>query len=157
MIFTLGNKHNNSLNSCFLGILGEKLVVCSNGHKIALNLNQITNIRITKSRVLSINALVLVILYLCWYAIQVSYKINFPLQSLFAVLVLFCIRFSLTLRWYSYKLVLNTKGSEFLAITLSKKHIFHAYSLLDQFVNNKLICAKEEGVLSSSKSKLYLD
>ncbi|SHL31484.1 hypothetical protein SAMN05443669_100587 [Flavobacterium xanthum] len=110
MILSLENKHNNNTpNDCFFGIVEQKLLVCTNGPKIGLDLNQITNIRITKSRVLSINALVLVILYLCWYAIQVSYKINFPLQSLFAVLVLFCIRFSLTLRWYSYKLVLNKR------------------------------------------------
>lgn len=117
---------------------------------------QITNIRITKSRDLSINALLMLITCLCYHSILVSFKINFPLQSLFIVFVLLCLRLSLSFRWYSYKLVLNTKSSGFLAIKLSKNHIFPAYSLLDRFVNNNLIFDKEDCRHVNSKSKLYL-
>lgn len=156
MIFSLENKHNNTPNDCFFGIVEQKLLVCNNGHKIGLNLDQITNIRITKKRDLSINALLILIICLCYHSILVSFKINFPLQSLFTLFVLLCLLLSLSFRWYSYKLVLNTKSSGFLAIKLSKNHIFPAYSLLDRFVNNILIFDKEECRHSSSKSKLYL-
>ena len=142
MILSLENKHINMPNDCFFGIIEQKLLVCNNGHKIGLNLNQITNIRITKSRDLSINALLMLITCLCYHSILISCKINFPLQSLFTASVLLCLRFSLSFRWYSYKLVLNTKYSGFLAIKLSKNHVFLAYSLLDRYANNTLIFEK---------------
>jgi hypothetical protein len=156
MILSLKNKHNNTPNDCFFGIVEQKLLVCNNGHKIGLNLNQITNIRVAKSRNLSINALLILIICICYLSILVSCKINFPLQSLFTLSVLLCLRLSFSFRWYSYKLVLNTKFSGFLAIKLSKNHVFPAYSLLDQFVNNTLIFAEEECRCSSSKSKLFM-
>lgn len=142
MIFSLENKHNSTPNNCFFGIVEQKLLVCNKGHKICLNLNQITNIRIKKSRDLSTNALLIFAICLCYHSILVSFKINFTLQSFFTVFMLLCLRFSLSFRWYSYKLVLNTRCSEFLTIKLSKNHIIPAHSLLDRFVNNTLIFDK---------------
>lgn len=156
MIFSLEIKHNNTPDDCFFCIIEQKLLVCNKGHKICLDLNQITNIRIKKSRDLSTNALLTFVACLCCHSILVYCKINFPLQSFFTVFVVFCLLLSLSFRWYSYKLVLNTKCSGFLAIKLSKNHIFPAYLLLDRFVSNTLIFDKEECKHPRSKSKLYL-
>jgi hypothetical protein len=145
--FTLKSRFNsNQTQNAFLTIEGSKLLVDNKGQVIKVNLNQITNVRIVKSRNLSLNILMVLFTVLFSYYLFSSNEIGILLQIILIAIIDGCVLLSLSLRMHSCKLLINVKGCSFHEVLLSKSTLFHANEFRDGFVNKNLIVDNmEEG------------
>lgn len=123
-------------NHYFFGILGHKLLICNRGREIFVNMDQITQIRISKVRNLTANFFLLVLSIYGYYYSVLYLPFNSNSQLLLELLLellLACLfSLSISLKFYTNTLFIITKG-----IYLHKINIpNYALSSVIDFRNN---------------------
>lgn len=144
MIFNLKNTRSKVFDNFYLTIVGSDLLIGKSGQQLYLGLDQITNFRIRKERSLIINTAIAVVVVVCAYALIDLYHITLLYQIILAAFILLALRLAFSLRFYSYKLLINMRGCEFNEIEIPEDYVFHANTILHFIVNKSVISESHE-------------
>ncbi len=121
----------------FFSIEGTRVFIDSNGEKINLNFDQITNVRLIKNRNLSLNLILFFvagIFYSCYFLFFNNY---FLIEVASIIIVTSVIVASLFIKLCSYKLLVNNGLNGFNEFLVPKKHLAFAQSFVFIFKDKK--------------------
>lgn len=131
------SSENKNARNSFFSIKDSTIVLDSNGEKVILKLDQITNVRLIKNRNLSLN-LILFYLSIVFYFIYIFFlKKQLFVQLTALLIVTALIISSISIKRFSYKLLVNKGVDGFNEFLVSKTNLPFAESFVSIFKNKK--------------------
>nr|WP_315186150.1 hypothetical protein [uncultured Flavobacterium sp.] len=114
----------------FFTIVDSKITIQNKGEEIGLNLNQISNARIIKRRNLIPNIFILVTAFMINFSLLSSYNVDNRYKDIFLILIVIA---SFTIKYYSYRLLINKHNCCFNEFSISKQNLSRAQSFVSMF------------------------
>jgi hypothetical protein len=131
------SSENKNARNSFFSIKGSTIVLDSNGEKVNLKLDQITNVRLIKNRNLSLN-LILFYLSIVFYFIYIFFLKKHLFVQLTALLIVTALIIaSISIKRFSYKLLVNKGIDGFNEFLVSKTNLPFAESFVSIFKKQK--------------------
>lgn len=133
-------------NNYFFVVVTSKILICSKGNRVCLNLNQITNVRIVEKRNLIPN-FILFSANFFFAAITLVYFRDLLFQQLTACLIVITACFyTFKIELYSYSLLISTKAYGFHVFKLPKSAVNQAIVFRNRYNDKTLIIDNEEEI-----------
>jgi len=119
--------------NALLLLLDSKVFIKKGKERIGIDLKHISNVRIVRSRDLTLSILVLVLLALFYVLFLIPLNLNFTVRFLCVILVSILFIISLSSKNYTYTLLINQGKFGFNEILISKKNSVHAERFAAKF------------------------
>ena len=137
MIVTEENINVTDVKDAPFWMVDKKIFFRRDNRKMCFDLAHITNIRMCKTRNLLINNLILFLIGLTYYSTFLYFKMDLLIHLCVAAFMLILMWSSLSIQFYSQKLLINFGFSEFCEIKLRQKDLLLAKQVVSQFSNIK--------------------
>jgi hypothetical protein len=121
----------------FFSIEGSRIFIDSNGEKVNLNFDQITNVRLIKKRNVSSNRMLIFIGVLFYFDYLLFFGNHFLIQVASLIIIISVIISFLCTRPFSYKLLVNIGVDGFNEFLVPKKYLAFAQSFVFIFKDKK--------------------
>jgi hypothetical protein len=131
MFFSL-NKINEKF---FFSIKDSVVFIETNGSKVNLNLDQITNVRLIKNRNLSVNLILLYLSIIFYFTLL--WNDYFVIQLMSVIIIITFIISAIFIKRFSYKLLVNKGVMGFSEFLVSKNNLLFVESFIYSIKNKK--------------------
>lgn len=141
----------------FLTILESAVIFKTYNDKIRISLNQISNVKIIKSRDTTPNFILLVFTAVFMLLSKsIFQKLNFINESLYIIFISILLVVTFSIKNFTYKLLINRGKIGFNEIRISKSNVFYAEKFVNKFENtNTLKVNKQESNFKFKDFEVY--
>jgi len=137
MVLDSTSSQNAANGNPFFSIEGTRVIIDSNGEKVNLNFDQITNVRLIKNRNLSLNLILFFVALIFYSCYILFFKNYFLIQVASLIIIISVIIASLFVKLFSYKLLVNKGVDGFNEFLVSKNNLPFAKSFVFIFKAKK--------------------